>query len=87
MWHGGSSAQRKCVDKQIGQPVECFCLPWGLSRGLLQLLTIKIGMLTKLYVGSPRNSLEWSRNMCVCVCVCGLVHGRVGGVGCCHFCG
>ena len=41
MWHGGSSAERKCVDKQNGQPVECFCLPWGLSRDLSQFFTIK----------------------------------------------
>lgn len=41
MWHGGYSAERNYIDKQYGQPVECFCLPWGLSRGLSQLLTIK----------------------------------------------
>jgi hypothetical protein len=40
MWHSGSSAERKYIDKQYGQPVECFCLPWGLSRRLSQLITI-----------------------------------------------
>jgi hypothetical protein len=32
MWHGSSSAKRKYIDKQYGQPVECFCLPWGLKQ-------------------------------------------------------
>jgi len=70
MWHGGSSAERKYIDKQNGQPVECFCLPWGLSRRLSQLLTIK-----KWLVNNILHRISEEFFGMIKVCVCGLVHG------------
>jgi hypothetical protein len=75
MWHGGSSAEIKCVDKQNGQPVECFYMPWGLSRGLPQLLTIKKWVINKKI---RRVSEEFFGMIKVCVCVDWFVVGSGG---------
>lgn len=65
MWHGGSSAERKYVDKQNGQPVECFCVPWGLSRGLSTPYHTKVALNKKLHGVSE----EFFVMIKVCVCV------------------